>query len=219
MTEQVAHKSIVSKALAMWRREGTVRLLSLLWNRMAGIFYVRRSFYLLRRDITGPVQITKAPGVEARLAAEADFPKLAELMYLTPAEVKAKVQSGCQCMLGLADGEIAGYSWINYEKYYISDVDYEVVVQPGQAYFGPGFVHPHYRGRRVHSVILDNMCEKLRSEGIQVALSSVNVTNYNSIKGLVRSSFYAIERIDYRKTLRRRQTTKVKLPTGFVMQS
>ena len=208
MGEQPVHTGIIKKAAALWKREGTRRLLTLFWNR----------FYLLRKDISGPVAVETAPGVRIRLTEEDDLAGLAELMYISQEELRDILAQGNKCMLAYVDNHLAGYSWIYYHSYRISDVCYTVIAQQGEAYVGPDYVHPDFRGRRIHSSLLQAVFSLLNQEGYKVALGSVNIRNTASIKGLVRVSYRAYQRVDYIKTAIFKRVLEVSLPRDFEMR-
>ncbi len=113
------------------------------------------------------------------------------------------VSRGARCLGAFVGPRLVGYVWIHYDYYRFLFFDHQIVLGPGEAFVGPAFVAPEYRGSRIYPALLTQSFRELAKEGFRVAYGNVGVTNTASIRGIVRAGFRPVKRITAVRLFRR----------------
>ena len=109
--------------------------------------------------------------------------------YLKREQIYALFNRGAICLGAFVDGKLAGYVWAQFRPTSYPFFDYEFVFEE-DAYVGPDYVFPEFRGNKIHGALSTRMFAYLKKSGFNGVWSSVWQTNYSSIKGLIEVEYY-----------------------------
>lgn len=162
---------------------------------------------LLGASVTNVVRL-EARNVDENLKADAEF----SFRFLTPDEVRtfaadprndldatfvARATAGHDlCYAATCGDRLAAYGW-----YALGSIEAEhgggqaMSFPANMAYMYKGFTHPDFRGKRLHGVAMGLALKELAARGVDQLISTVDWTNWPSLKSCYRLGYTDLGRI------------------------
>jgi GNAT superfamily N-acetyltransferase len=110
--------------------------------------------------------------------------QIATADYLSSTHAHALFNKNAKCLGAFKDDMLVGYVWFQcmptHYPFFNYNFDYKK-----DAYVGPDYVSPPYRGKRIHRALLSYMFKYLQNQGYNTAWTSVWLNNTPSIRGLM----------------------------------
>lgn len=103
--------------------------------------------------------------------------------YLSTNQINSLFNRQAKCLGAFERDKLVGYVWVQYMPTYYPFFNYEFNFA-NDAYVGPDYVFPPYRGKKIHGALLSYIFKYLKDEGYSVAWTGVWTNNLSSIKGL-----------------------------------
>ncbi|MDA7503761.1 GNAT family N-acetyltransferase [Planctomicrobium sp.] len=106
------------------------------------------------------------------------------------------VKSNNRCFGIMSQGRLAAYGW-----YTLHQVKPEYFFQTGMqlpqnlVYMHKGFTHPDFRGQRLHAKGMQLALKSLNEEGVEAIISTVDWTNFASLKSCDRLGYQRLGRL------------------------
>lgn len=145
------------------------------------------SVSFFERDLTkGPVPDVRAGiPLEVRLVeTDADVRPLQELFARIgrkPADVKARLDRGERCFIGLSGGRIVHFSWIGPGPASCPEIKATVRVGPGELYQGDSYTDEAARGHRVTGAVMSVLIDWERARGYRRHVFYIARDNHSSL--------------------------------------
>jgi SAM-dependent methyltransferase/GNAT superfamily N-acetyltransferase len=132
-------------------------------------------------DLKGPLPSAPSGGeLSLRPATTADIPLLLRASdgSRSAADLERRFALGHLCFLALdRSGEAAHSRWVSTDRSEIPELEMDIVLAPGEAYFYDGYTRPDFRGRGVDGVMRCFIFRWLRSAGFRTVYSYVRGDN------------------------------------------
>jgi ubiquinone/menaquinone biosynthesis C-methylase UbiE/GNAT superfamily N-acetyltransferase len=146
------------------------------------------NFFL--RDLTIDIddELRSAPPCEVRLAARADAALIVDgRPSLDIPKIAERFDRGDRCFVAIdAAGRVAHCRWVATAAAEIPELDMDLVLWPGEAYFYDGYTRPDARGRGVDAAVRTHIFRWLRSAGYQQVYSYVRGDNPVGLRAAAR---------------------------------
>ncbi len=111
-------------------------------------------------------------------------------------EFVKNIKSNNRCFGILSQGRLAAYGWYGFhqiEPEYFFEVGMQL--PPNLVYMHKGFTHPDFRGQRLHAMGMQQALQSLREEGVDAIISTVDWTNFASLKSCDRLGYQRLGRL------------------------
>ncbi len=111
-------------------------------------------------------------------------------------EFVENIKSNNRCFGILTQGRLAAYGW-----YSLNQIEPEYFFQTGMhlppnlVYMHKGFTHPDFRGQRLHAKGMQQALQSLSKEGVKAIISTVDWTNFASLKSCDRLGYQRLGRL------------------------
>jgi GNAT superfamily N-acetyltransferase len=154
------------------------------------------TFY--RRDLTQPLAPVRARAdVTITLATEADREQLAAMVVRrygptglgpyaalgVPGTIAHRFRRGLRCFVARAGAEIVHYNWIAFGREpSLGEAGARIELGPGEAYCSDAYTAEAWRGRGIHTAVLNAMLLFLQQAGYRTAWTDVGTDNKSSWK-------------------------------------
>lgn len=162
---------------------------------------------LLNASVTKVVRL-EVKNLEASLSADSKF----AFRFLSPLEVRdfaadprneldaefvARAEAGHDlCYAALCQDRLAAYGWYALGSIEARHGGGQAMSFPANmAYMYKGFTHPDFRGQRLHGVAMGLALQELAARGVDQLLSTVDWTNWASLKSCYRLGYTDLGRI------------------------
>jgi GNAT superfamily N-acetyltransferase len=109
-----------------------------------------------------------------------------------PDPVVERLRSGRRCYAAWAEGQMAAYGWVSFEREGIGEHGLEVRLLPGEAYIWDCVTLPAYRRKRLYSALLSSLLGWLRAQGLCRAWIGADRENVASQEGMARAGFHPL---------------------------
>lgn len=179
----------IERAARFRREEGIVRLSSRLVRKLLSPIadWGRITFFERTLDAVGATRVPD--GVTIREVHAAELALIAE--GIDPEqrreEITHRFRRGDRVFAALdATGGCAHTRWLVTRRAYIPEIDRDIVLSPGQAYFYNGYTRPDCRGRGIDGAVRQTIFTTLRSEGYAAAYSYARGDNYAGFRAASR---------------------------------
>lgn len=185
-------------------------------------FVLRKGFRISDRTIdvyTGdltalPLFVPQVEGIRFGWMPPDEIPEILSLgdFQINGERVDTYLKNGSKCLGCYVKDRLAGYSWIHFNTYYLDSFDYTLELTKEQAFGGPDFVHPDFRGSGIHAGILTHLAEAVVKEGKTIGVAGVLKDNLTSRKGvgkmeIIPDSLVSIRVIKIGNRILRKQVT------------
>ncbi len=113
-----------------------------------------------------------------------------------PLEFVENIKSNNRCFGILTQGRLAAYGWYalhQVEPKYFFQVGMQL--PPNLVYMHKGFTHPDYRGQRLHAMGMQRALQSLSEEGVEAIISTVDWTNFASLRSCDRLGYQRLGRL------------------------
>jgi len=114
--------------------------------------------------------------------------QIASADYLSINQVKTLFNKKAKCLGAFEGDTLVGYVWFQCMPTNYPFFNYTFNFN-NNAYIGPDYVSPLYRGKRIHGALLCRMLKYLKKQNYTVAWTSVWSDNIPSIRGLMAVGF------------------------------
>ena len=114
-----------------------------------------------------------------------------------------------KCFGAFIKDRLIGFIWVHFWEFELSDLDYTLKMNVDEAYFGPDYVAPEFRGKRLHAALLRNVTLPLIEENYRFGYGGVYVKNLSSRKSIEREGAKSLR---YLRTIKFGRYTVYKLP-------
>jgi GNAT superfamily N-acetyltransferase len=115
-------------------------------------------------------------------------PPTGPLAELPQPEVRRRVAEGHLPFLLLVDGELAAYGWAATGAAHIGGLDLAFTVPPGERYLWDFLTLPHYRGRGLYPLLLQEILRRQMAEAEWFWIGH-EPTNLASRRGILKAGF------------------------------
>lgn len=114
-----------------------------------------------------------------------------------PAEFAERAAAGCDlCFAALSGDRLAAYGWYALGSIEPQHCDNLGMSFPAHmAYMYKGFTHTDFRGKRLHGLVMGLALKELASRGVTELISTVDWTNWPSLKSCYRLGYSDLGRI------------------------
>jgi GNAT superfamily N-acetyltransferase len=182
--------TVAARAARLLREGGARHLFYRTINKMHVRFLDAGSINFFLRDLTIDIddELRSAPPCEVRLAARADAALIVDgRPSLDIPKIAERFDRGDRCFVAIdAAGRVAHCRWVATAAAEIPELDMDLVLWPGEAYFYDGYTRPDARGRGVDAAVRTHIFRWLRSAGYQQVYSYVRGDNPVGLRAAAR---------------------------------
>ena len=165
------------------------------------------SVYFLERDLSEPMpQLRPVPGIVAREGTLSDIALLDETTDATKRKLLAteRLEKGDRWFLAVEDrtGRLTNYRWVSTTTAFIPELDRELIVAPGEAYFYDLETLPEFRRRGIEAVTRQYAYDFLFRECAMNRVIVYICADNNASLNAARRYLTPIRRVWYARTTR-----------------
>lgn len=131
---------------------------------------------------------------------------------ITLKEINRRLESGRQCYVAWADGQIAGYGWVSFVEEDIGELNVRIKLLPGESYIWDCATLPAFREKLLYSALLIHILGELHAQNICRAWIGADLDNAASQKGIARAGFHHVADLVIERVLAMRQVWVTGLP-------
>jgi GNAT superfamily N-acetyltransferase len=140
---------------------------------------------LLQADINDLLMVERSAAVNIEQVHEY---KKSNLLNLNNIRIKIWLDNGAHLYLAMCDGAVVGYTFIHLKKYKVDGVGIIDLEKDKSLWIGPTFVDKAYRSQGINKQLINISAKNYAGER-NIALTSANINNINSIKSFIRNGF------------------------------
>ncbi len=97
------------------------------------------------------------------------------------------IGNGSECLGAFYQGTLVAYTWAHFEKFEFSSFKYTLHMKDNEAYAGPDFVAPEYRGNGLQPAILTHAAAEMLKKNYDIGLGSIMQNNLASKRGVAKA--------------------------------
>ena len=101
-----------------------------------------------------------------------------------------RLSQGKEPMVGSLNGMVVCYVWITFKDEFEPFLGREVQLNNENAYIYDTFVHPDFRGKGIHTVVVQEAMRYIKSHGCKGVFSVVNKANTPSLRTFKKLGFF-----------------------------
>lgn len=131
---------------------------------------------------------------------------------LTLTEINKRLESGRQCYMAFADGQIAAYGWVSFVEEDIGELNLRIKLLPGESYIWDCATLPAFREKLLYSALLIHILGELHAQNICRTWIGADLENIPSQKGIARAGFHHVADLAIERVLAMRQVWVTGLP-------
>jgi SAM-dependent methyltransferase/GNAT superfamily N-acetyltransferase len=182
--------TVAARAARLFREGGARHLFYRTINKMHVRFLDVGTVNFFVRDLTIDIgdQLSPALPCEVRFATRADIAPIVDgRPSLGAAKIAERFDRGDRCFVAIdGTGRVAHCRWVATAAAEIPELDIDLVLWPGEAYFYDGYTRPDARGRGVDAAVRTYIFRWLRSAGYERVYSYVRGDNPVGLRAAAR---------------------------------
>lgn len=177
------------------KQNGIRWVLNIMWALIVNLVFRKRTLLILEKDLD-KIDLAEAKiNPEYKLISRNDIIKILNLKHLKEGILNEYLENKSKCLGAFWNDRVIGYCWVHFRKYYFPFFDYYLKIKDKEAYIGPAFVDPEFRGKRLYGALMSRLFVNLKKNGCLLVYGSVWDTNIASIKGVKKIGFLPVNYI------------------------
>lgn len=180
------------------------RSMNIVFSRFLRIHDLRNLVYIKPfppKGVEYPVVDAKIDDVEYAWISREDDEKVLLLNYALANKnlIEKYRNKGSKCFGAFIKERLIGFIWVHFGEFELPDLDYIIKMNIDEAYFGPDYIVPEFRGKRLHAALLTRLLVLLQEENYRFGYGDVYVKNLSSIRSIEREGAKSLR---YLRTIR-----------------